>query len=100
MPTKWMIWAIAALLIVAGAWYLLGNYASPKDVTPGSESAMQDESSVPEGTGAQPAASDSNVPADAALLDADLQAIDAQLEAAAESSASAEFDDQPIEQTE
>ncbi|MDP2648968.1 MAG: hypothetical protein U1D26_03105 [Patescibacteria group bacterium] len=101
MPTKWTIWIVAALILAAGAWYLLSASATLTDVAPGDASATLDQPSVPEGTGTQPAAPiDANVSAESALLDADLQAIDTQMEAAAQSSASASFDDQPIEQTE
>jgi hypothetical protein len=95
MSTKTMVGIIVVLALVGGAWYFWsgGSSSSTGAYVPsvGEESATQTQ----DASGARVSADVSD-----ASLDQDMAAIDAQLQAATDASASASAGDTPVEQTE
>lgn len=96
MNLKAVISIVVLLVLVVAAWYFVGKPSSsgPVDVSQQNESGMP---ILP--TGVLPEVS--NTGTSDASLDADLEAVDAQVDVAASASADASsFTDTPVEQTE
>jgi len=88
--SKWIIWTVVIIVVIAGVWYVMTRPASPAQAPADTSTAATSNS---EGT----ASSDTSD----AQLQADLNASDSQMQSASDASASANsFNDTPVTQTE